>query len=142
MADSRPSAAPSPAGSHDLQASQRLQTWISATLIGGVVLSAVLIAAGIFGLLLGSAQPGEPASVAELIQQQSHTTSLEAIFAGVEFGRATSLIRLGVFVLILTPVARVALTFFLFLARHEWILAALTIVVLALLLLGITGTVG
>jgi uncharacterized membrane protein len=112
------------------------------TLIGGVLISAALIATGILLLLIGNAQPGEPASVAALIQQQTHATSLEAISAGVETGRPTSLIRLGVFMLILTPVARVALTTCIFLKQHDWILAGLTIVVLVVLLLGITGTVG
>lgn len=121
---------------------QRMQRWISVTLITGVLLSAALITIGLLRLLAGNSQPGEPATVTELIQQQTHTTSLGAIFEGVETGRATSLIRLGVFVLILTPVARVALTLMLFLAERDWMLAFLAVVVLALLLLGITGTVG
>ena len=118
-----------------------MQSWITVTLIGGVLIAGILIGAGLL-LLLGSSQPGEPATAAALIEQQTHTTSLDAIFAGVATGRATSLIRLGVFVLILTPVARVALTLALFLTQRDWIFVGLTALVLVLLLLGVTGVVG
>lgn len=118
----------------------RMQRWITVTLIGGVLISGLLIGAGLLVLL--SNQPGNPTTAAALIEQETHTTSLDAIFTGVAVGRATSLIRLGVFALILTPVARVALTLAVFLTQRDWIFVGLTALVLALLLLGITGVVG
>lgn len=118
-----------------------MQSWITITLVGGVLVAGILIGAGLL-LLLGSSEPGEPTTAAALIAQETHATSLDAIFAGAATGRATSLIRLGVFVLILTPVARVALTLAVFLIQHDWIFVGLTALVLALLLLGVTGIVG
>jgi uncharacterized membrane protein len=122
---------------------QRKQTlWISAVLLGGVLLAALLILLGLLRLLLGPMQPGEPATVTELIGQQAHPTSLTAILDGIQTGRPTSLIRLGILVLILTPTMRVLLTWLLFLHERDWTFVLITSVVLAVLVLGLLGLTG
>jgi uncharacterized membrane protein len=121
---------------------QAQNAWISMTLLGGVLLAAVLILLGLLLLLIGPAQPGEPATVAELIAQQAHATSLSAILDGVATGRPTALIRLGVLVLVLTPATRVLLTLLLFLRDHDWAFVLITSIVLAVLALGLLGLTG
>ena len=92
-----------------------LERWISRILLGGVLLAAAIILLGLARLLTTAPQEGAPATAAALLQQETHPTSLSAILDGVSEGRPTSLVRFGVLVLILTPVARVALTVVLFL---------------------------
>lgn len=122
---------------------QKRQTlWISATLLGGVLLAAMLILLGLLRLLLGPVQAGEPVTVTELIGQQAHPTSMVAIVDGIQTGRPTSLIRLGILVLILTPTVRVLLTLLLFLIEHDWSFVLITSVVLAVLVLGLLGLTG
>ncbi len=116
--------------------------WISATLLGGVLLAALLILVGLLRLLLGPTPPGEPATVTDLIGQQAHPTSLLAIADGISSGRPTSVIRLGILVLILTPTMRVLLTLLLFLHEHDWTFVLITSVVLAVLVLGLLGLTG
>jgi uncharacterized membrane protein len=116
--------------------------WISATLLGGVLVAAALILLGLLRLLVGGAPPGEPATVADLIGQQTHPTSLLAIADGIESGRPTSLIRLGILVLILTPTLRVLLTLLLFLLEHDWLFVLITSIVFAVLILGLLGLTG
>lgn len=115
---------------------------ISATLLGGVLLAALLILVGLVRLLLEPAQAGEPATVSQLIGQQTHPTSLMQIIGGIESGRPTSLIRFGILVLILTPTLRVLLTLLLFVHEHDWAFVLITSVVLAVLVLGLLGLTG
>lgn len=122
--------------------SQAQAIWISGILLGGVLLAAVLILLGLLQLLLGTTQPGEPATVVEVIGQQTHPTSPLTIAEGIRSGRPTSLIRLGILVLILTPTMRVLLTLLLFLVEHDWTFVVITSIVLAVLVLGLLGLTG
>jgi uncharacterized membrane protein len=116
-----------------------MELWISYVLLGGVLLAAAIVALGLALLIFGQSQAAEPTTVAALIEQESHATSLAAILAGAIAGRPTSLVRLGVLVLILTPVTRVAMTLVLFLAQRDRAFVALTSVVLVILILGLIG---
>lgn len=122
--------------------SRRMERWVSVVLLGGVLLAAALILIGLTLLLFGNARAGEPATVAEVIGQESHTTSIAVIVDGVREGRPGAIIRLGVLALILTPAARVAMTLVLFLAERDWAFVALTAFVLLLLALGLAGVAG
>lgn len=121
---------------------RRMERWISVVLLGGVLLAAALILAGLALLLFGNARADEPATVAQVIQQEIHPTSIAAIFDGVSEGRPGAIIRLGVLALILTPAARVAMTLLLFLAERDWAFVVLTAFVLLLLALGLAGVAG
>jgi uncharacterized membrane protein len=121
---------------------QRMERWISFVLRGGVLLAGAIVAFGLVRFLLTPTLPGEPRSVAELLAAEFHPTSLPAIADGVADMRPTSLIRLGVFVLILTPAARVLLTLLLFLAQRDWAFVVVTAIVLTVLTLGLIGLVG
>jgi uncharacterized membrane protein len=116
-----------------------MERWISVVLLGGVVLAGAIILLGLGLLVLGPPRPGEPTAIAGLIEQETHPISVGAILAGARAGRPTSLIRLGVLALILTPMARVALTMLLFLDRRDWTFVALTAFVLLILVFGIAS---
>ncbi|HET7092306.1 MAG TPA: DUF1634 domain-containing protein [Thermomicrobiales bacterium] len=133
-ANQAPDLAPPPA--------HRMELWISVTLRAGVLLAGAVVAIGLLRFLLAPALPGEPRTVAELLAAEFHPTSLPAILDGVAAARPTSLIRLGIFILVLTPTARVLLTLLLFLAQRDWAFVVVTAIVLTVLVLGLLGLVG
>ncbi|MBX6342071.1 MAG: DUF1634 domain-containing protein, partial [Thermomicrobiaceae bacterium] len=59
---------------------------------------------------------------------------------GVLARRPLAVIQLGVLALILTPLARVALTAVLFVVERDWVFVAITATVLVILALGLLGT--
>jgi uncharacterized membrane protein len=120
----------------------RMEIWISIVLRGGVLLAGAVVAVGLARFLLTPALPGEPRTVGELLAAEFHPTSPLSIASGVADARPTSLIRLGVFILILTPTARVLLTLLLFLAQRDWPFVVVTAIVLTVLVLGLLGFVG
>jgi uncharacterized membrane protein len=119
-----------------------MERWISVTLLGGVLLAAALISVGLLGLLLAPSSLTEPSTVADLIGNEGHPTSLSAIVVGITESRPTSLIRLGVLVLVLTPAVRVLLTLLLFLHEHDWTFVIITSIVLMVLIVGLLGLTG
>ena len=62
-----------------------------------------------------------------------------SLWNGLKDGSARSIILLGVLMLILTPVVRVAMTMLLFARQRDWILFACAGFVLIILLLGLAG---
>lgn len=97
--------------------SHRLEIWIARVLrIGVGVASGVILV----GLLLSGLPTGPQ---------------------GIPFLRAdpVSIVRLGLLLLILTPVVRVAMTVALFASEREWTFVAVTASVLFLLILGLAG---
>jgi len=50
--------------------------------------------------------------------------------------------RLGILVLILTPLLRVALMLVLFVLKRDFVFVAISAIVFAILLLGLTGSIG
>jgi len=121
-------------------------TWmelvISYTLRAGVLLSAAVILVGIlwFALtqdtgyarvlphhlqdILAFHQGGGPAFF---------PTSLSAVLGGAMAGKPYAVIGLGMLLLILTPILRVALSVFFFLAQRDWLYVGMTLFVLAVL---------
>jgi uncharacterized membrane protein len=61
------------------------------------------------------------------------------VLDGLRSGQAAAYIELGLLVLILTPIARVALTLVLFERQRDWTFVALSGIVLAILVLGLFG---
>ena len=53
--------------------------------------------------------------------------------------RGRGLIQLGLLILIATPIARVAFSFFVFLYQRDWIYVVVTLMVLGLLLYSLVG---
>jgi uncharacterized membrane protein len=102
----------------------------------GVALSAFITIVG-GGLVLiqhGSRTP----NYSDFRGQPSHVTTVGGILRGVLELRSESIVQLGVVVLIATPIIRVAFTFVVFLLQRDRVYVAITGVVLALLLVGLT----
>jgi uncharacterized membrane protein len=118
-----------------------MEIWISRILRWGVLAAGSIIALGLLLLLVRQAAPGMPASLHDLRSRGASAmgVNLAGILGGALHGDATSIIQTGLLALILTPVARVAMTAVLFFAQRDRVFTAVTCVVLALLILGLTG---
>lgn len=66
-------------------------------------------------------------------------TTLSGIFAGLWEGEAYSWIQLGVIALLLTPIMRVVLSLVDFVQERDWLYAAITAVVLAIIIVNSIG---
>lgn len=115
-----------------------MEDWISHSLRAGVALSGGIMLIGCLLFFIFGPAAGDPRSVSQLLNgDYTAPSSLGGIFSGVAKGRATAIIDLGLFTLILTPVVRVAMTVILFLAWKDWIFVGFTAIVFAILLLGV-----
>jgi hypothetical protein len=111
--------------------SPRLARWVHWSLLGGVALSGVLLS---IGLILSSAQnralpPGAPRSFTATVRLSLH-------------GNGNALIYLGLFVLMATPVVRVAVLAVGWALAGEYRFAAVSGLVLALLGLAVVLGLG
>lgn len=129
----------------------RMELVISYGLRAGVLLSAAIIAVGLLWLavtrdtgyakilphhlpdILAFHQAGGPAFF---------PTSVGAVVRGAAAGRSYAIIGLGMLLLIATPVVRVALSVFFFLAQRDWLYVGITLFVLAVLLLSLFSGIG
>lgn len=119
----------------------RMEEWISITLRMGVLLAAAIMAAGLGVFLFAEHQLGRQVAVRDTLgpDTRSLATSPEAILSGIRMGDAAAVIQLGVLILILTPVLRVALMLGFFVARRERLFAVISAIVLFNLGLGLVG---
>ncbi len=101
----------------------------------GVLVAAVvtLIGGGIFLARHGAT----PADFARFHGAPDALRSLTGIVRGVAAGRSAALVQLGLVLLILTPMARVALSLGTFLVRRDRTYVVLTTIVLAVLVYGL-----
>lgn len=117
-----------------------------ALLIGRVLRGGVLAASAaiIIGIVIGVVGgDGVPSSLDVALGRDS-TVEIASIrpadiVRGVGDGNASAWIELGLFLLILTPTVRVALTSVIFFRQRDRVLAGLASLVLAILLLGLVG---
>lgn len=118
-----------------------MELWISYVLRGGVLIAAAVIGFGVLLLLIEGPGPGDPTSLAQLDARGNRAISIDPamILAGVSQLRAASVIELGILLLILTPVTRVAMTVVLFARQHDRVFVLITCVVLVVLLFGLVG---
>ena len=101
----------------------------------GVLVAAAVVAVGGTALLMqhGSA----PADFRTFRGATEPLRDIGSIVRGVMQLDSRAIVQLGLVLLIATPVARVALTFVAFLFRRDRLYAALTLLVLALLIYGL-----
>jgi uncharacterized membrane protein len=114
-----------------------MELWISRVLLGGVILSAMIILAGLALFLAKGTASDE--SLTSLVNQQKTAADFGAILRGIGRADGKSLIQLGLFVLILTPISRVAMSVFFFLRERDRVFVAITAVVLLVLVGGLVG---
>jgi uncharacterized membrane protein len=117
---------------------RRMANLISLTLRIGVLASAALI---ILGLVIYAVSDDGPDTVDDALGKNSEITQIRpsTILDGLADGSPSAFIELGILVLILTPIVRVALTTWLFERQQDWIFVGLAGFVLIVLLLGLFG---
>ncbi len=115
-----------------------MELWISRGLLFGVVLSGAIIFAGLALFLANGSAGGE--SLSNLVDQQKTSLDFGTMLRGIGRGDGKSLIQAGLFVLILTPISRVAMSLFFFLRERDRVFAAITAIVLCILLGGLLSS--
>jgi uncharacterized membrane protein len=127
-----PAPGPTPAPDRPRKSDSLLQDASAWVLRTGVVLSVAVMFAG---LLLSFLH--HPPTVAHM-QDARFSDHLAAIWRGILQGRGEDIIDLGLFLLVLTPIMRVATSVVLFaLAERDWFYTLTTLAVLALTLLAL-----
>jgi uncharacterized membrane protein len=106
----------------------------------GVVLAAVVTAIG--GILYLVASGGTPHPVLTTFgKAPAVNISLKAILTGAVHLRSSSIMLLGVLLLIATPIVRVLFSFFAFLIEKDYLYVVLTLIVLFIIGFSIFGGV-
>jgi len=131
MAEARNHAC-APSGSGHSAADAKMELLLGYVLRAGVIVSALLTVTGAAFLLLANGnRPGR-----QLIAS-SGEFSRNALFHGIAHGDGNAIIMLGLMVLFATPVLRVAGMIVGFLRERDWLYAAISCAVLAILIAGI-----
>jgi uncharacterized membrane protein len=115
-----------------------MEVWVAQTLRVGVAVASVVILLGVVLSLAG----GRPTGAGEVLGEPSSRglrPSPSVLLQGLARGEPASVLQLGLLLLILTPVVRVAMTMALFAAQGDWTFVLITGWVLALLVLGLVG---
>ena len=118
-----------------------MEIWISHVLRVGVVLAAVIILTGLLVYVAAGPPSGAPTSVHQLLHSSETSVRPDGVFHGAARGDSIALIQVGVLALILTPVTRVAMSILLFSSEGDGVFVLITSIVLAFLVLGLTGVV-
>ncbi len=122
----------------------RMELVISYALRFGVLLSAAIILVGIVLFALrhdtgyARVEPHQLSNLLAFHQSQGpgfFPTTIAEVVAGTLAGKPYAIIGLGMLLLIATPVFRVALSVFFFLAERDWLYVGITLFVLAVLIL-------
>lgn len=129
----------------------RMELIISYALRAGVLLSAAVILVGILSFALsqntGYSQvlPHHLKDILTFHQDSGpgfFPTSLSAVLEGAMAGKPYTVIELGMLLLILTPIVRVALSVLFFLAERDWLYVGITLFVLAVLSFSLFSGIG
>jgi uncharacterized membrane protein len=126
------------AASVAVQSDRRMANLISLTLRIGVLISAALI---ILGLVIYFVADDGPKTVDDALGKTGEISLVRpsTILDGLADGSPEAFIQLGILVLIMTPIVRVALTTWLYERQHDWMFVGLAGFVLVVLLLGLFG---
>jgi uncharacterized membrane protein len=117
-----------------------MEHWISYVLRAGVLISAAVILVGGMIFFIRGAGPSDPHSMHQLLNgEYANRASFDALLRGLRRGRGTAYADIGLLLLILTPVIRVAMTFVLFLLQKDWFFTTVTGIVFVILILGVSG---
>lgn len=106
-----------------------MEVLISAAMRGGVYLSAAVIVLGLV-LHFATGISGYP--------RGTFPTSIGAVIQGASQLKPAAIVSLGLFLLIATPIFRVALSVLLFLFEKDYLYAGITLAVFLILVLAIT----
>jgi uncharacterized membrane protein len=103
----------------------------------GVIIATIVAVAG--GVVFLGQHWADPAGGRVFLGEPPELRSLGGIIHGVMAFRASSIIQLGLVLLIATPVARVAMSLVAFIVQRDRIYIVVTTIVLALLIFSLTG---
>ena len=129
----------------------RMEIVISYGLRAGVLLSAAIIAIGVVWLAVtrdtgyAGIQAHHLPEILAFHQADGPAffpTSVGEVFRGAAAGKPYAIIGLGMLLLIATPVVRVALSVFFFLAQRDWLYVGITLFVLGVLLVSLFSGIG
>jgi uncharacterized membrane protein len=120
----QPDAPPTQDVPEEHRAEMRLNSVISRVLVVGLLTAVTLL---VMGVLLILARPG---------MTVVHKTSVRSIPGELGALQPGGFLQLGLFVLLLTPFARVVALGIAFGRRRQWLFTAISVVVAALLILG------
>ena len=115
----------------------RVEQAVGNLLRWGVLTAAAITALG--GVLLLLRHGGEPTQLGTFHGEPIGLATLDGILQGALTGDGAALVQLGVVVLIATPVLRVAFTLLAFLHQRDRLYAAITALVLGILLYSFLG---
>jgi uncharacterized membrane protein len=116
---------------------ERIERLIGGWLRVGVILSACVTLAG--GIWHAIRSGGAPLAYRIFRGEPAELRSVTGVLTGIRDGHPEALIQLGLLLLVATPIARVALSVVAFALERDWLYAAITLLVFALLVTSITG---
>ena len=116
---------------------QRIDEIMGRVLQTGVILAAAIVLAG--GVLYLKRHRVPVTDYRVFQGEPLELRTIAGLFHEAVALRARGLIQLGLLILIATPVARVAFSFFAFLYQRDWIYVAVTVIVLGLLSYSLLG---
>lgn len=116
---------------------ERVESMLGVLLRAGVLLAAAVVAAGgaVYLLRHGS----EPADYRVFHGEPSSLRSIHGILGGLGSPGGRSIIQFGLLLLIATPIARVVLSALAFALQRDRAYVIITLIVLAILLLSLSG---
>lgn len=124
-------------GNTDLADNKDMQLTISRMLNLGLVLSSVVVLLG--GILLMVERGSIPIDFKALHGEALTLASMPAIAAQALSFEPTAVIQIGLFLLVATPFARVALSIGLFLKKADYLYVGITSLVLLILIFAVSG---
>jgi uncharacterized membrane protein len=110
---------------------RRLETIIGELLRAGVLLAAATVLVG--GVLYLVQHHADPINYHTFVAGSANTRSVSGIIASAAHGRSEAIIELGLLLLILTPIARVAIALVGFLLERDRLYAVVSLIVLLIL---------
>ena len=113
------------------QQSNGMELIVSSVLQAGVVVSSVIILVSMILFFTHGNQNGSYHQFTTTTYSFPHSTS--ALKTAIKAGEGTGFIELGVLLLILTPILRVAISVLLFLRQHDMPMTIVTVLVLLIL---------
>ena len=110
---------------------RRLETIIGQLLRAGVLIAAAIVFAG--GVLYLVRSHAEPADYHTFVAGSMNTCSLSGIVKAAAHGSSLAIIQVGLLLLVLTPIARVAVAIVGFLLERDRLYAVVSLIVLLIL---------
>lgn len=130
-----PAGSPPPLPAESRWSDEHVEQFIGRLLQAGVLVAALVTLLGA-GVLLAR-EGGARAAVGSFRGAAPELLTVGGVLRGALARDGRAIVQLGLVLLILTPVARVALTLWAFVRQHDRLYVAVTTIVLALLLYGL-----